>query len=76
MSKRYFKYIYLHYAVSHGNNISVGKDPMGLAATVPYVSSLKTGEKITKTEIAKSAGVTEVTLRNRFKDLKGTLELN
>jgi transcription initiation factor TFIIB len=56
--------------------ISVGKDPMGLAATVLYVSSLKTGEKITKTEIAKSAGVTEVTLRNRFKDLKGTLELN
>jgi transcription initiation factor TFIIB len=50
--------------------ISVGKDPMGLAATVLYVSSLKTGEKITKTEIAKSAGVTEVTLRNRFKDLK------
>jgi transcription initiation factor TFIIIB Brf1 subunit/transcription initiation factor TFIIB len=34
---------------------------------------LKTGEKITKTEIAKSAGVTEVTLRNRFKDLKGNL---
>jgi transcription initiation factor TFIIB len=56
--------------------ISVGKDPMGLAATVLYVSSLKTGEKITKTEIAKSAGVTEVTLRNRFKDLKDTLELN
>jgi transcription initiation factor TFIIB len=53
--------------------ISVGKDPMGLAATVLYVSSLKTGEKITKTEIAKSAGVTEVTLRNRFKDLKGNL---
>lgn len=53
--------------------ISVGKDPMGLAATVLYVSSLKTGEKITKTEIAKSAGVTEVTLGNRFKDLKGNL---
>jgi transcription initiation factor TFIIB len=56
--------------------ISVGKDPMGLAATVLYVSSLKTGEKISQAEIAKSAGVTEMTLRNRFKDLKTTLELN
>jgi len=56
--------------------ISVGKDPMGLAATVLYVSSLKTGEKVTQKEIAKSAGVTEVTLRNRFKDLETTLELN
>jgi transcription initiation factor TFIIB len=56
--------------------ISVGKDPMGLAATVLYVSSLKTGEKITKMEIAKSAGITGMTLRNRFKDLKSTLELN
>jgi transcription initiation factor TFIIIB Brf1 subunit/transcription initiation factor TFIIB len=26
--------------------ISVGKDPMGLAATVLYASCLKTGEKI------------------------------
>ena len=56
--------------------ISLGKNPMGLAATVLYVSSLKTGEKISKTEVAKSAGVTEVTLRNRYKDLKGALELN
>ena len=56
--------------------ISIGKDPMGLGATVLYVSSLKTGEKITQKEIAKSAGVTEVTLRNRFKDLSPTLELN
>jgi transcription initiation factor TFIIB len=55
--------------------ISVGKDPMGLAATVLYASCLKTGEKITKTEIAKSAGVTEVTLRNRFKDLKSRIKL-
>jgi transcription initiation factor TFIIB len=55
--------------------ISVGKDPMGLAATVLYASCLKTGEKITKTEIAKSAGVTEVTLRNRFKDLRSRIKL-
>jgi transcription initiation factor TFIIB len=46
---------------------------MGLAATVLYVSSLKTGENKTQTDIADAAGITEVTLRNRFKDLKDKL---
>src|SRR5215212_2342612 len=51
------------------NEISAGKDPMGLAATVLYISSIKTGESISQKEISGVAGVTEVTLRNRFKDL-------
>src|SRR6266480_5345085 len=55
------------------NEMSAGKNPMGLAATVLYVSSLKTGENKTQTDIANAAGVTEVTLRNRFKDLKAKL---
>ena len=55
--------------------ISARKGPMGLAATVLYASCLKTGEIITNTEIAKSAEVTEVTLRNRFKDLKSRIKL-
>ena len=50
--------------------ISAGKDPMGLAASMLYLSSLNTGENITQNNIAKAAGVTEVTLRNRVKDLK------
>jgi transcription initiation factor TFIIB len=55
------------------NEISAGKDPMGLAATVLYISSIKTGENITQKEISNVAGVTEVTLRNRFKDIKNQL---
>ena len=55
------------------NEMSAGKNPMGLAATVLYVSSLKTGENKTQTDIANAAGITEVTLRNRFKDLKNKL---
>ena len=51
------------------NEISAGKDPMGLAATVLYISCIKTGENISQKEISNVAGVTEVTLRNRFKDL-------
>ena len=51
--------------------ISAGKDPMGLAASVLYLSSFDTGENITQNNIASAAGVTEVTLRNRVRDLKG-----
>jgi transcription initiation factor TFIIB len=54
--------------------ISAGKDPMGFAATVLYVSSRKTKEKISQIDIAQAAGVTEVTIRNRFKDFKSKLQ--
>jgi transcription initiation factor TFIIB len=50
--------------------IAAGKDPMGLAATVLYLSCLTNGEATTQRDIAEAAGVTEVTIRNRFKDLK------
>ena len=56
--------------------ISAGKDPMGLAATVLYISCIRTGENITQRDIAQAAGITDVTLRNRFKDLMDKLELN
>jgi transcription initiation factor TFIIB len=51
---------------------SAGKDPMGLAGSVIYMSSLNTGETITQMDIADAAGVTEVTIRNRYKDIKRT----
>ena len=47
--------------------ISTGKNPMGLAASVLYMSSMKTGENITQGDLSDAAGVTEVTLRNRYK---------
>jgi transcription initiation factor TFIIB len=56
--------------------ISAGKDPMGLTASVLYLSSIKTGESVTQMSIARAAGVTEVTVRNRFKDLKCKLQLD
>jgi transcription initiation factor TFIIB len=55
--------------------LSAGKNPMGLAATILYLSCLKTGKNKTQIDIS-HAGVTEVTLRNRFKDLKSKLELS
>jgi transcription initiation factor TFIIB len=50
--------------------ISAGKHPMGLAATTLYVSCLRTGEHRSQKEIADAAGVTEVTIRNRARDMK------
>jgi transcription initiation factor TFIIB len=52
--------------------ISAGKNPMSFAATVLYISSFKAGEKLTQLDIAKAAGVTEVTIRNRVKELNNT----
>jgi len=55
--------------------ISAGKDPMGLAASILYLSSIKTGEIITQSDIARAAGVTEVTVRNRAKEVRDKLDL-
>jgi transcription initiation factor TFIIB len=49
---------------------SAGKRPMGLAATILYLSCLRNEEAVTQKDIAEAAGVTEVTIRNRIKDLK------
>jgi transcription initiation factor TFIIB len=57
------------------NEISAGKNPMAIAATVLYISCIKTGENITKRDISYAAGVTDVTLRNRVKELISKLEL-
>jgi transcription initiation factor TFIIB len=56
--------------------ISAGKDPMGLAAAILYISCQKTGENITQIVIAHASGKTEVTLRNRYTDLKHKLNLS
>jgi transcription initiation factor TFIIB len=49
---------------------SAGKDPMGLAAAALYLSCIQNGESVTQKDIADASGVTEVTIRNRYKGLK------
>ncbi len=56
--------------------IVAGKDPMGLAAAALYVACVLEGEKKTQKEIAEVANVTEVTVRNRYKNLKETLNFD
>jgi transcription initiation factor TFIIB len=57
------------------NRVSSGKDPMGMASAAIYIACLQNNEKITQKDIAEAAGVTEVTVRNRYKALKRQLHL-
>ena len=47
-----------------------GRGPMGVAAAAVYISSVLTDERRTQKEVADVAGVTEVTIRNRYRELK------
>jgi len=55
--------------------ITSGKNPLGLAAAAIYAASKLNEEKRTQNEIASAIGVTEVTLRNRYKDFVESLKL-
>lgn len=54
---------------------SSGKGPTGVAAAALYIAAVLEGEKRTQREIADAIGVTEVTIRNRFKELVEKLGL-
>ncbi len=55
--------------------ITAGKDPMGLAAAALYLSCVINKEGVTQKVIAMAAGVTEVTIRNRYKGLRELLDI-
>lgn len=55
---------------------TMGKDPSGLAAAALYIASKIKKENITQSRLARAADLTEVTIRNRKKDLMETLDLN
>jgi len=54
---------------------TTGKDPSGLAAAILYLSARMLKEKVTQAQLAKAANVTEVTVRNRKRDLMKSLNL-
>jgi transcription initiation factor TFIIB len=57
-------------------NILVGKDPMSMATSVLYIVNVTEGHHKTQSEIAKAAGITEVTVRARSKELRQKLAIN
>ena len=46
-----------------------GKSPVGLAAAAIYASALLTNQKVTQSEVSEVANISEVTIRNRYKEL-------
>jgi len=55
--------------------ITVGKDPAGVAAAVLYIACQLERENLTQKDIAQIAGITEVTVRNRKKEIIKKLDL-
>ncbi len=51
------------------SNISDGKAPNGIAAAYLYVSSVLLGQNVLQRDVSSIAGVTEVTIRNRCKEI-------
>jgi transcription initiation factor TFIIB len=54
--------------------LTSGRGPTGIAAAASYIASILTGERKTQREIAEIAQVTEVTIRNRYKELVERLQ--
>lgn len=57
------------------SELTSGRGPAGIAAAALYVAALIHDEKKTQREVADVAGITEVTIRNRYKELIDRLEL-
>lgn len=49
--------------------LTSGRGPTGIAAAATYIATVLTNERRTQREIAEIANVTEVTIRNRYKEL-------
>ena len=55
--------------------LSSGKGPTGVAAAALYIASLLLGERKTQKEVSEISGVTEVTIRNRYKELSEKIDM-
>lgn len=55
--------------------LTSGKDPRGIAAALLYIAAQLENREITQKELATAAGITEVTLRNRKRELVRFLKL-
>lgn len=64
--------------IAHKTNdhmLADGKAPNGLAAAYIYVASILLGINILQRDVSSLSGVTEVTIRNRCKDILGLFKL-
>jgi transcription initiation factor TFIIB len=52
-----------------------GRGPISIAAAATYIASVLSGDRRTQREVAETAYITEVTIRNRYKELLETLDI-
>jgi len=55
--------------------LTSGRGPTGVAAASLYIATVLCGERRTQRDIADEAGITEVTIRNRYKELAEKLDI-
>ncbi|MEM4246376.1 MAG: transcription initiation factor IIB [Candidatus Bathyarchaeia archaeon] len=55
--------------IAKNMKLTGGRGPTGIAAAATYIATVLTNERKTQREIAEIANVTEVTIRNRYKEL-------
>jgi transcription initiation factor TFIIB len=56
--------------------LTSGRGPTGMAAASLYIASVLCGERRTQREVTDVADVTEVTIRNRYKEITKKLDLS
>jgi transcription initiation factor TFIIB len=56
-------------------NLADGKAPNGIAAAYLYVASILLGQSVLQRDVSSTAGVTEVTIRNRCKEILTSYKL-
>ncbi|MGQ4892709.1 MAG: TFIIB-type zinc ribbon-containing protein [Candidatus Njordarchaeia archaeon] len=57
------------------SGVNIGRDPAGIAAAAIYIATKLSGEKRTQKRVSEIAGVTEVTVRNRYREIIERLNL-
>ena len=57
-------------------DLTAGRGPTGIAAASVYLSGIIKGHERTQREVSDAAGVTEVTIRNRYKEICEALNIN
>ena len=57
-------------------NLADGKAPNGIAAAYLYIASILLGQSVLQRDVSTVSGVTEVTIRNRCKEILTSFKFN
>ena len=61
---------------SKEQGLLTGREPTGVAAATLYIASMLLGVRVTQKDVAEIANVSEVTIRNRYKEFCEKLNLS